>query len=256
MTQGAIIFAFGNDINYLKIAQAAAKRAEHFLGIPVSIITDRDMSMPRGSTRHWQDSGKTTAWFNGSRCKAYELSPYDVTLLIDADFWIATDNLKKVLDSDQPFLCHRRYMNLPRPGHVETGHMGTLKTDMWWATVIKFDRSQYSRDIFECWHMIEQHYHHYANLFGFSQKPFRNDFALSLALLMVNGHQQPIDIDIPWPLVNVLPEAQVKWTDDKWEISYQRLVEKEIKPYKILVKDQDLHFMGKSYLELYHDLPI
>lgn len=41
MTTGALIFAHNNpDVDYIKIANFAAKRVKEFLNIPVSVVTD------------------------------------------------------------------------------------------------------------------------------------------------------------------------------------------------------------------------
>ena len=57
--------------------------------------------------------------------------------------------------------------------------------------------------------MVEKNYHHYANIFGFDPRKFRNDFALSIALLLANGNTIPTQCDIPWPLFNVDPDIKV-----------------------------------------------
>ena len=80
---------------------------------------------------------------------------------------------------------------------------------MWWATVVVFDKSQFSKDVFSMWQMVEQNYHHYANVFQFDGRKFRNDYALSIALLVANGNTVPEHCNIPWPLVNVEPAIEV-----------------------------------------------
>ena len=43
MTKGVLLFALNNsEINYIKLAQDAAIRIQHFLKVPVSLITDAD----------------------------------------------------------------------------------------------------------------------------------------------------------------------------------------------------------------------
>ena len=125
---------------------------------------------------------------------------------------------------------------------------------MWWASVIVFDKSNFSRDVFSCWQMIEKHYEHYAQLFGFAAGRFRNDYALSLALLLANGNSIPEQCNIPWPLMNVNADSQVKCENNIWWISYK--VQEQNKTFykNITVKNNDLHIMGKSYLEKIYEL--
>lgn len=253
MTQGVVIFATGDDIDYARIAKEAARRVEHFLALPVTVLSGDTSSH---GIRFWQDSGQQTRWYNSGRCRVWDLSPYDTTIMIDADYWLHSDRLKTLMHSDQDFQCHLRALEIPRPGVVAEKTFGNLHQPMAWATVVKFRRTRFSQDVFECWNMIEQNYGHYAQLFNFSPSPFRNDYALSLALLMCNGHVMPNQVDIPWPLINVLPEARIDNEQGIWKISWQALQDREMRNFRIAVKDQDLHLMGKSQLGDHCGLPI
>jgi hypothetical protein len=258
MSTGAIIFAFNGDLEYTRIAQECARRIKHYLNIPVTLISDsvrtysgfdNQLLVERASAtgnRSWADCDVPIAWRNSGRSTAFELSPYDRTLLIDADYWIDSNNLSCLLESNASFLAHnnRMYVNETVP---KTETFGMLKTPMWWATVCVFDRSEYSQDVFDAWHMIETNYDHYANLFQFNRKPFRNDYALSLALLLVNGGIMPTQ-SIPWPLINVPDSCDVDLTDH-WTLGYTVYENQQLKPKRITVKDQDLHVMGKRNLE-------
>ena len=249
MTTGALIYATDGDIEYTKIARECARRVEHYLGIPSTIVSGNDTVT---GNRCWADCDKPVTWRNSGRCNAWHDSLYDRTLLIDADYWIASDCLNSVLRSNGHFYAHnsRMYIN-ERSGKIET--FGTLKTPMWWATVCVFDRSDFSQDVFSAWQMIQDNYNHYANLFQFTRKPFRNDYALSMALLLVNGGEYP-DCAIPWTLINVPDSCNIDLENDKWTLEYSVYENDEHKPKRITVKDQDLHIMGKRNLEKLLDL--
>lgn len=243
MSTGALIYATDGDIAYTKISQECARRVELYLGIPSTIVSGSNLIT---GNRSWADCDQPVKWRNGGRCNAMQDSPYDRTLLLDADYWVASDCLKSVLHSDGHFYAHntRMYVNEQEP-KVET--FGILKTPMWWATVCVFDRSKYTQDVFDAWCMIQDNYTHYANLFQFNRKPFRNDFALSLALLLVNGGTMPTEC-IPWPLINVPDSCDIE-LDNKWTLGYTAYENDQHKPKRITVQDQDLHIMGKRNLE-------
>jgi hypothetical protein len=57
-----------------------------------------------------------------------------------------------------------------------------------WATVLIFNKSQFSRAVFAHWRMIQQNYEYYRALMS-RPEHFRNDYALSLALHTMNGSQ-------------------------------------------------------------------
>jgi len=260
MTTGAIIFAIDGDIKYTQLAKQAAERVRHWLDLPTTLITDQAVdstvfenvivldNVGQSSTRFWADSQKRSLWFNACRSQALDLTPYDRTLLIDADYWIGSDNLLTIIHSQQPFACHRRAMNA-NDDQSQIKKFSERNIDMWWATVCVFDKSSITKDIFTAWKMIQENYQHYAALFNFTARPFRNDYALSLALLLVNGHQQPQWADLPWPLINVTPESDIKLDDGTWHVEYQRMINGELKPYKVLFDHMDLQVMGKTNLE-------
>ena len=244
MSTGALIYATDGDIEYTKIARECARRVEQYLNIPTTIAEGNTIVT---GNRSWADCDKPVAWRNSGRCNALMDTPYDRTLLIDADYWISSDVLKNCLDSDASFLAHntRMYIN-EQQSKIET--FGTLKTPMWWATVCVFDRSQYTQDVFSAWQMIEENYNHYANLFQFTRKPFRNDYALSMALLLVNGGEYP-DCAIPMPLINVPDSCTIEMENNKWTLGYTVYENDQHKDKHIIIQDQDLHIMGKRNLE-------
>jgi hypothetical protein len=249
MNTGALIYATDGDIAYTKIAEECASRVEKYLGISSTIVSG-DSTVT--GNRAWADCNKPVAWRNSGRCNALEDSPYDRTLLIDADYWIASDCLRHLLNADGNFYAHnsRMYIN-EQSSKIET--FGTLQTPMWWATVCVFDSSEFSQDVFSAWCMIEDNYSHYANLFQFTSKPFRNDYALSMALLLVNGGEYP-NCAIPWPLINVPDSCEIELENNKWTLGYTVYENEQHKPKRITVQDQDLHIMGKRNLEKLLDL--
>lgn len=260
MSTGAIIFAFDSEIQYTKLAIECAKRVKHYLDIPITLFTDKEfeheifdqiveVERPKeGNKRFFHDREESTTWLNFGRNTAFEYTPYNRTLLLDCDYMIESSVLASALESEQPFLCHRAVKSVHETGkRIQT--FGTKNTQLWWATVVVFDKSKFSENIFTAWKMIETHYQHYSNLFGFSRSQFRNDFALSLALLMCNGHSYPDQCELPWPLVNVDTDIKLDKDENGWWIHYTKSEKGQHHAKKILVRNQDLHVMCKSYLE-------
>ena len=53
MSRGVILFAFNSKkYNYYKMAEHTAKRANHFLGLPVTLVTDEE-SFPEHTDYVW-----------------------------------------------------------------------------------------------------------------------------------------------------------------------------------------------------------
>jgi len=264
MTTGALIFAFNNEkTDYVKMAAWSAERIRHFLNIPVAVVTDCDPKDPKlsrfdrvitarvqtGGSRYFEDYADTVSWHNAGRTDAYSLSPYDQTLVLDSDYVVCGDQLQQVLDAPQDFLAHRTAFNVTRPEEPFLDTFGRNQFPMWWATVMMFRKSPAAQYIFDSMNMIKENYEHYRNLYGISERNYRNDYALSIALGLVSGHTLKVD-SIPWPMVSVTPGTELSTTPagetELWHMKYKTVDNK----YKTIgLAGQDFHAMGKKELE-------
>ena len=259
MTTGALLFAFNNgSIDYVKIAAWTAKNIRRHLGIPVAVVTDYFTGLDFfdkiiledrvGENQRWfGDIGKPVAWHNETRPLAFDLTPWDQTLVLDVDYVVATSDLSTVLDSSEDFLAHRAAFDITHENDFRSlNHFGDSAMPMWWATVMMFRKSQRAHMIFECMKMVRDNWHHYRNLYGIKARSYRNDYALSIALGIVDGHF--VDhASIPWSLASLVPEHALTQTDnDHYRIDY---VDSENRNRWIEVKQQDFHAMGKTHLE-------
>jgi len=242
MTTGALIFARNNEqIDYEAMARWSAKNIERHLGIPTHIVTD-DAS--NDNTRYFTDVGNVT-WHNHNRMDAYRLTPWDRTLVLDADYVVASNQLQSVLEVDQDFLAHRWAYDVTGCNNFEgLNYFGANRMPMWWATVMMFRRSKQAELIFDSMQMIRDNWTHYRNLYKNSTPNYRNDHALSIALGIVNGHT--IDhAGIPWALASLTPEHRLTQLDrDRYRVDF---INTENKPRWIELR-QDFHAMGKQQL--------
>jgi hypothetical protein len=243
MTSGALIFARNNQqIDYVAMAKWSAKNIERHLGIPTHIVTDD--SAPSTNARHFTDVGAVT-WHNLNRTDAYRLSPWDRTLVLDADYVVASDQLQSVLDMDQDFLAHRWAYDVTGCNTFEgLNYFGNNRMPMWWATVMMFRKSKQAELIFDSMQMIRDNWTHYRNLYKNTNATYRNDHALSIALGIVNGHTLNYP-NIPWQLASLTPEHQLTQLDqDRYRVDF---VNTENKSRWIELR-QDFHAMGKQQL--------
>lgn len=260
MTTGALIFAFNNEhTDYVALAAWNAQNIRRHLNIPVAIITDctdhvrlRDFDRviesqaEAGGSRWFEDYQGRVTWYNAGRTEAADLSPWDQTLVLDADYVVASDNLKFVLDSPKDFLCFRKSYDVTRPTDRFLETFGRSNFPMWWATVMMFRRSAQTTFIFDSMKMIKANWQHYVDLYGISSNIYRNDYALSIALGIVHGHSLKID-SIPWPMAATLPEHTVEaMGPDGYYIRYR---DSENRDRYISIDGLDFHAMGKMHLE-------
>ena len=263
MKRGAILFAHNSPkYDYYSMAVATAKRINHFLGLPVTIVTDED-SIDLTSDYKFDKTLITTPdksnkrdwgiWINKGRYQAYEFSPYDETLLLDVDYVVNSDKLNKTFDLSKDFSCHNRAEFFMNP-NISQETLGPFSFDTLWATVIMFKKTKKSKQIFECLEMVQKNFNHYANIYGFISDTFRNDYALTLALRLINGHIIPKDNIIPWSLMHLGSNSNTKIyknSDDKFNTEYTVMMDvvtrgKTRKEYMI-IKNMDFHVIDKEY---------
>lgn len=258
MTTGALIFAFNNEeIDYVSMAAWSANNIHRHLDIPVCVVTDSDTTDPRfdriiridktptDQQREFADIDGRVTWYNQDRVDAYHLSPWDQTLMLDADYVVAGDQLRAVLSAPQSFLCHRLAWDLTTGDPLDSlNTFGRNRMPMWWATVAMFRKESVVEYVFDSMKMIRDNWAHYKDLYAIGRSKYRNDFALSIALGIISGHTLKID-DIPYGLATALPEHSIsKIGTDGYRIGYIR----DNKNKHVTVRGMDFHAMGKGQL--------
>ena len=259
MKRGVVMFAYNSgEIDYQAMAAWSAKRIQRHLSLPTTLITDTEphdlsafesviITTPEvGGTRHFSDIGHNVTWYNGNRMDVYKLSPYDETLVLDADYVVCSDQLNVLFDIPEDFLATRwAYDITGLQTFDDLNWFGKVKMPMAWATVMRFKRSDTARNIFEIMSMIRANWQHYRNLYGINKSTYRNDYALSIALNIVNGYQAQWP-SVPWPLASVIPDHALEQIDDDvFKVGYYA---EGNKPRYITVVGNDFHAMGKKHL--------
>jgi hypothetical protein len=255
MTQGAMIFALGRGaIDYVALARWSARRIQHWWQLPVTVVTDQSLdrtgfdhvieieTTETGATRWFEDLDGHVAWRNHDRCDAWHLSPYDRTVLVDADFVVASDGLRPIIALDR-FWCYQRAVAVGAGYQFDT--FGQHRHPLAWATVMAFGRDSESRYIFDAMRMIRDNWSHYRDLYHVDSRLFRNDFALSMALPLVNGHVQP-ELPRAGAMLNVLPEQRLRQQGpDQFEVDFRN---SRGVLMRCVLDGQDFHAMCKSDL--------
>jgi hypothetical protein len=265
MTQGVILFAFNNDrVDYLSQAQWSAPRINRHLGLPVTLVTDvvpDDVSMfdqviiresRSGGTRKFDhmNADSSATWFNRGRCRAYDVTPYDETLVLDTDYIVASDQLKILFNTSQDVLCHRYVLDVTdRANFAGDTRFGEVEMPMWWATVLFFRKTKVAKSVFDMMTVIEHNWYHYSRLYKFNPEPYRNDYAISIALNTVYGHVPDAVPSIPWPLFTSFYDVYLNQLEnDVFQLNYVRMVDHKQRHYRMILSNQDLHVMNKPDL--------
>jgi hypothetical protein len=258
LSQGVVIFAFNNEqTDYIAMAAWSAKNIRRHLNLPVALVTDNPEAAAEhdfehiiatvadtGGSRYFEDYSTTVTWHNAGRINAYELSPFDQTLVLDADYVVASDALLEVLTIPQQFAAFKDAFDPSSMTNLET--FGAYNMPMWWATVMMFRRGNISQYIFDSMQMIRNNWQHYRDLYGIHQSNYRNDYALSIALGLVAGTEQSVH-EIFFPMLNVMPDHGLTCVEqDHYEVEYTN-ANGQLK--NMSWRGLDFHAMGKRHLE-------
>lgn len=220
MERGIVLFGVNNTkIDYVKLAKMAAAFArKNMPNVPIALISDRasldwhddlqkhfDVIVEIPATfkeffknaRGYRDTQyyEISATFrNESRSAVYALSPFNETLLIDADYLIGNNSLNAVWGSVEDVMINRDAISLD---HKQLGaaefRLSPYGIRMYWATVIYFKKGERAKLLFDLVEHIRENWDFYQLTYGFPGKMYRNDYSFSIAIHILNGFVQDGD---------------------------------------------------------------
>jgi len=230
MTLGAIIFAQNNEvIDYTKLAVFSAKRVRQFLNIPVSLVTDNANYLKtkypdhpfdqiieieftdNNQTKNFYDgsfSSRKLSWKNQSRSNIYDLTPYDRTLVIDSDYILNSNILQSALTNDYDFQIYKDSFDLAVDReHAEFLRINQYSVPFYWATVFVFQKNSITKAFFDLVSYIKENWSYFRLLYNISNPLYRNDFAFSIAIHIMNGKTNSnFAVDLPGKMTYITDE--------------------------------------------------
>jgi hypothetical protein len=237
-SRGAVVFANNTkDTDYISIAGANARLIDRYLGIPTTIVTSDNLTTNR---RLDATTGKIIEWKNQGRSQAYDISPYEETLLIDADYLILDRDLEQIFDVMKDYMLFNKNLYIVNPSISET--MGTYSLPFVWATAVFFRKTERAKKLFDLVGAIEKNYSYYRALYNIEAGNFRNDYAFSIAHYILNGYTQSEQEYLPWPLTTV-PGIL-----DTLEFNDENIVARTPDKAYVIPK-QSIHILSKHYLQ-------
>jgi hypothetical protein len=249
-SRGVLLFAFNSStVDYVKIADVSSRLISKHLKLPITLITDTDAAplyeydsvirvKSKSGNFRLDKKNNLVEWRNFDRCSAFDLSPYDETLLLDTDYLVLDNSLNKLFD--QPF-DYRLMYRMQTPEGISNEVMGPASLPLIWATVVLFRKTDRTRLFFNLIKRIQQNYNYYKILYSMRDNNYRNDHAFSIANIILNGYALDEHTSIPWPMVTIKEDVK------SLNIENSLLI---IKNYAnaIVTAKQDLHIMDKDYL--------
>ena len=232
MTQGILIYAHNNrTVDYALMAMIAGGLAKKNLQVPVSLVTDSStiewmkessifsqaesvfehiITVDRPSTDNQRrlydgQTGQMIPFINTNRSTAWDITPYDRTLLIDSDFFIFSNSLGEYWNVDTDVMLGNAINDIyndTRTGYLDR-HISDTGVKMYWATTVMFSKNLNSKLFFNTVNYVKENYTQFADVFRFDPRQFRNDIAFSLAKHILDGYQQDDALSLP-PVLSAL----------------------------------------------------
>ena len=245
MTKGILLFCFDTvDHEYHRILERCVHLIKKNLKLEITVVTDFDtykklkplgfvnykfIDPEPGNTRKGQE------WKNVDRHMAYELSPYDVTLVMDIDYLPFSDNLRQLLDTKYDFLISKTAYDLTDRNSFDLSRQSMI--DMVWATVFVFKKGHKSKLLFDMIKYVKSYYKYFLDLYRISDPKFRNDYAFAIALQQASGF---LDYDtFPLRLATLPTDCKVLKLEENG-IAWQ------FKDQINYIVDQDVHVLNKE----------
>lgn len=245
MSKGALLLATPHEtIDYIGFAELAARLIQKHLGIDTHIHVGD--AVP-GNTRafRWHNETVTVPWYNADRTLAFDISPFDQTLLVDVDYLTFNNNLAQYFDSNHEFLCYNSVWDVTQTNSFKNDATMTRSgLPMLWATVVYFRKCEIAYNIFESMKNIQRNWRYYAKFYGFVAGKYRNDFSLTIAHQLMNGYASGTYFN--HPLASLSTEDTIyKIKDNELFIRYRY----ENKYNAVKIKETNLHCMNKACLQ-------
>ena len=245
--KGILLFSFDTpELHYSKITEKCVELLRIYCPeIPVVVVGEQIIKsadwtiLADDPTANVHNLRGPKSWKNLARVDAYELSPFDTTIIIDSDYLVYDNNLLKLFESDQPVLAHTTWCDL-NYAEVSTIPMGNSMLDMMWATVLMFKKDAVVREMFDTWSNILKNYRYFAEMFGLNKRMIRNDHAFTIAMANIQDHGSIEHTVIPWDIITANQNFEVK------KITNKNIVLQD--QHGEITVDQSVHILNKESL--------
>jgi len=271
---GVLIFAHNNrELDYARMALVSAGLAKKHLKVPVSLGTDEStvdwmkesgiyekavdvfdkiilVERPdSGNNRNLYDKENSISvpFVNGSRSTAWNITPYERTLLIDSDFLINSDTLSNYWDSDNDLLISGFYNDII--GKERIGYHDKYVSDtgvkLYWATTVMFTKNERTKMFFNLVNYVKENYEVIGDLFRFDVRQYRNDISFSIAKHIFDGFETTNEADLP-SIFSTIDKDELVSVDSEGKFTFLVTPTLDSNYVATSVKGLDVHIMNKK----------
>lgn len=214
------------------------------------VIVEKDIKAKMANTRLYKDtshSPKALPFYNINRCDVYDITPYDETILLDADYLILSDVLNQCWGHNNELMMNWKFNDIMADRKfTELERVSPLGITMYWATVVYFRKTPDVQSFFNTVRHVRDNKQYYQDLYKWSGGLYRNDYSFSVAAHVLSGYKNKGVTQLPITLYKTFDNDDVyKATSDKELLLY---LEKSNSPGDFILtrwNGVDLHVMNK-----------
>lgn len=276
MKKGALIFAHNNrEVDYALMALISGGLVKKNLKIPVTLVSDEStiawmkesgifekslevfesiLTVEKPSYENKRklydgvDYDLMVPFANSNRTSAWDLTPYDKTLLIDSDYLIFSDRLNEYWDIDDVLISSS--MN-DITDHRKVGYLDQYVSEtgvhLYWATAVMFSKNEQSKAFFDMVSYVKENYSYYGDLFRFSTSQYRNDISFSVAKHILSGFETSLATSLP-PILTTLDKDVLYDVDESGKMTFLISPNFDQNYCAATLKGTDVHVMNKKSL--------
>lgn len=192
---------------------------------------------------------------NINRINAYNITPFEQTVVLDTDYLMLDSSMDLVWDCDEDFMCNRKTVTLDHEKNSFgfDNRFSEMSIPLYWATAIYFKKSHRSKSIFELINFIKENYEYYGYLYSFQPCGyFRNDFALSIAIHMTDNCMEYKSVK-PLPINHILVSLDLDEVHAFKKGKFYITSESKPGEFKLHSVINNVHIMNKRAILRYKD---
>lgn len=274
MTRGVLIFAHNNrEVDYALLSLISGGLAKKHLRVPVSLATDKttiewckesviyekmidvfdkiiEVEKPLTDNKrnlHDGAESKSVPFVNTNRYSAWDITPYQRTLLLDSDYLVFSSKFSAFWDVDESVMiapAMQDIYNSNRIGYHDR-YISDTGTSLYWATTVMFTKDNESKLFFDLVQYIRDNYQYYADLFRFDSRQFRNDIAFSIAKHILDGFQYTNKFNLP-PVLTIQDRDMLYDVSENEKLTFFIATDYNKNYVLSSTKGLDLHIMNKQ----------
>ena len=276
MKKGALIFAHNNrEVDYALMALISGGLVKKNLNIPVTLVSDESTIAWMKESGIYEKSQEVfeniftvekpsyenkrklydgvdydlmVPFVNSNRTSAWDLTPYDKTLLIDSDYLIFSDGLNEYWDIDDVLIASSMndITEQRKVGYLDR-YVSETGVHLYWATAVMFSKNEQGKAFFDMVSYVKENYSYYGDLFRFSTAQYRNDISFSVAKHILSGFETSLATSLP-PILTTLDRDVLYDVDESGKMTFLISANFDQNYCAATLKGVDVHIMNKKSL--------